>query len=408
MLARALASTPLCDTGRVTFLDSLEALVREEAVVWGFLSAVVLVLVLTPAAAWLAPRIGAVDDPGLSDRPRVHDRPLPRIGGLAIVVGILVPAAFFIDLDGPYGGILLGTALVSLLGLVDDIRGLLPRAKMLGVVAIACVPVVGFDVVFEGLSLPLFGNVDFGSLAVPLTVLWIAFLANLVNLIDGLDSLAAGIVSIAAVSFAILAMSFERANAAALAAIVCGATLAFLRHNYHPARIIMGDTGSLALGFVLACVAVQGVLKTAASVALVMPLLVLAVPILDTSFVVLKRLKYRRPPWAADHNHFYHRFMRIGFSQRRTAAYLHLWAALVSAWAILIRFVPPRPGGEWDLRNSLVVGAVGLVVVAASVWMVYTLEILKARHLRALGLGRFAAPELEPEAADQALAAGRR
>jgi UDP-GlcNAc:undecaprenyl-phosphate GlcNAc-1-phosphate transferase len=393
----------------VTFLDSLEALVREEAVVWGFLSAVVLVLVLTPAAAWLAPRIGAVDDPGHSDRPRVHNRPLPRIGGLAIVVGILVPGALFIDMDGPYGGILLGTALVALLGLADDLHGLRPKWKMLGVVLIALIPVWGFDVVFEGISLPLFGNVEFGNFAVPLTVFWIAFLANLVNLIDGMDALAAGIVSIAAFSFAILAMSFERADAAALAAIVCGATLAFLRHNYHPARIIMGDTGSLALGFVLACVAVQGVLKTAASVALVMPLLVLAVPILDTSFVVLKRLKYGRAPWAADQNHFYHRFMRIGFSQRRTAAYLHIWAALLSAWAILIRFVPPRPHGEWDLKNSLIVGALGLVVAAASVWMVYTLEIIKARHLRALGLGRFAAAEdLPEETVDQALAAGRR
>ena len=112
-----------------------------------------------------------------------------------------------------------------------------------------------------------------------------------------------------------------------LAAIVCGATLAFLPHNYHPAKIFMGDSGALALGFVLATMAVQGVLKTAATIALVAPLLVMAVPILDTSFVVLKRLKYRRPPWGADHNHFYHRFMRIGFSQRRTAAYLHVWAA---------------------------------------------------------------------------------
>jgi UDP-GlcNAc:undecaprenyl-phosphate GlcNAc-1-phosphate transferase len=398
----------------VTFFDSLEALFSEEAVVWGFLAAVVLTLVLTPATAWLAPRIGAVDDPGHSDRPRVHDRPLPRIGGLAIVVGILVPAAYFIPLDGPYGGILLGTALVSLLGLWDDIWGLRPKHKMIGVLLIACVPVVGWNLVFEnsqvlfeGIDLPVVGNFDFGRFDVFITILWIAFLANLVNLIDGLDALAAGIVSIAAVSFAILAMSFGRADAAALAAMVCGATLAFLRHNYHPARIIMGDTGSLALGFVLACVAVQGVLKTAASVALIIPLLVLAVPILDTSFVVAKRLKYGRKPWAADHNHFYHRFMRIGYSQRRTAAYLHLWAALLSAWAILVRFVPPRPGGEWDLRNTLIVGALGLVVFATSVWMIYTLEILKARHLRVLGLGRFA-PEEDVSEPSEPVAAGRR
>ncbi len=116
----------------------------------------------------------------------------------------------------------------------------------------------------------------------------------------------------------------------------------------------MGDTGALALGFVLAAVAVEGVMKTAATIALAAPLLVLAVPILDTSFVVLKRLKYRRAPWSADQNHFYHRFLRIGLSQRRTAAYLHAWAALLSAYAILLRFVPPRPNGIWDLGNTLI------------------------------------------------------
>ena len=384
---------------RVTFLDSLEALVREGTVVWGFVSAAAIVLLLTPAVTWLAPRVGAVDDPTRSDRPRVHQRPLPRIGGVAIVLGILVPGAILLRPDGAFLGILIGTALVAVLGFVDDVRGISPSVKMAGVVAIALIPVLGWDVTFDGFSAPLLGTVDFGALAVPLTVLWIAGLANLVNLIDGMDALAAGIVSIAAFSFAVLAVSFGRLNAAALAAIVCGATLAFLRHNYHPARIIMGDTGALALGFVLAAIAVQGVLKTAASIALVMPLLVLAVPILDTSFVVLKRLKYRRPPWNADQNHFYHRFMRIGFSQRRTAAYLHLWAALLAAWAILVRFVPPRPRGEWDLENALVVAGVGVLVLAASLWMVYTLEILKARHLRVLGFGRFATREEEREAA---------
>jgi UDP-GlcNAc:undecaprenyl-phosphate GlcNAc-1-phosphate transferase len=373
----------------VSFPESLETLVGEGKVVWGFLSAIAIVLALTPATAWLAPRIGAVDDPGESDRPRVHSRPLPRIGGLAIVLRILLPAAVFIRPDGPYHGILIGTGLVAVLGLVDDVRRLRPSTKLLGVVAIALIPVVAFEVTFERISLPLLGSLEFGVFAAPLTILWIAFLANLVNLIDGMDALAAGIVSIAAFSFAVLAASFGRVDPAALAAIVCGATLAFLRHNYHPARIIMGDSGALALGFLLACVAVQGVLKTAATIALVAPLLVIAVPILDTSFVVLKRLKYRRPPWGADHNHFYHRFLRIGFSQRKTAAYLHLWALLLAAWAILVRFVPPRPRGEWDLDNALIVAAVGVLVVAASVWMVYTLEILKARHLRVLGFGRW-------------------
>lgn len=391
----------------MSFPDSLRALVEDSSALWGFLVAVGIVLVATPLVSAIAPRIGGVDDK--TDRPRVHTRPVPRIGGLAIVAGILIPMAIFMNLDGAYLGILIGAALAALLGLVDDIWNVKPSVKLLGMVLIALIPVVGYDVVFHGFGLPLIGNVDLGWTAYPLTIIWIAALANLVNLIDGMDALAAGIVSIAAFCFAVLAVSFGRNEAAVLAAIVCGATLAFLRSNYHPAKIFMGDSGALSLGFVLATVAVQGVLKTAATIAVVAPLLVMAIPILDTSFVILKRLKYRRPPWGADHNHFYHRFLRIGYSQRRTAAYLHVWAALVAAYAILLRFVPPRPFGNWNLENSLIDAACGLVVLAASIWMIYTLEILKSRHLQVLRGRAAREPEEErEEAVEQVLSAGRR
>ena len=367
--------------------DSLRALVEDGSVAWGFILAVTIVLLLTPVTAWLAPKIGGVDRGG--DRPRVHTKPVPRIGGLAIVIGIMVPTLLFVDLDGPYPGILIGTACVMLIGLIDDTRGLRPGPKALAVIALALIPVLGWHLRMNHLNLPLIGSLNLGWASYPVTVLWIAFLANLVNLIDGMDGLAAGIVAIAAGAFALLAVSFGRSDAAALAAMVCGATVAFLRSNYHPAKIFMGDSGALALGYLLAAIAVQGVLKTAATIAFAGPLLVMAVPILDTSFVVLKRLKYRRPPWGADHNHFYHRFLRIGFSQRRTAAYLHLWAMLLAAYGIMLRFVPPRPGGNWNLMHSLIAAGVGIGVLGASAWMVYTLEILKGRHLRAIGLGRF-------------------
>lgn len=390
----------------MSFPESLHALVGGGAALWGFLSAAAIVLLATPLVGRLAPRIGGLDD--AADRPRVHTAPVPRIGGLAIVAGVLVPAGIFLRPGGAYLGIVIGTACVAALGFVDDVRGMRPSVKLLGILLFALIPVVAFDVVIQRVTLPLIGDHDIGWVAFPLTLLWIAALANLVNLIDGMDSLAAGIVAIAAFAFAILAASFGRADAAALAAIVCGATLGFLRHNYHPARIFMGDSGALALGFLLATLAVEGVLKTAATIALAGPLLVMAVPILDTSFVVLKRLKYRRPPWSADHNHFYHRFLRIGFSQRRTAAYLHVWAGLLAGYGVLLRFLPPRPRGEWDLSNSLVVAGLGVLVLAASAWMVYTLEILKARHLQALGLRR-RAPDGEPDPLERAVtASGRR
>lgn len=383
--------------------ESLRGLVEDGSVAWGFVLAAAIVLLLTPVTAWLAPKIGGLDTGG--DRPRVHTKPVPRIGGLAIVIGILVPALLFVDLDGPYPGILLGTLGVAAIGLVDDTRGLRPGPKMVAVVALTLVPILGWHLRMTHLNIPPFGSVSLGSASYPLTVLWIAFLANLVNLIDGMDGLAAGIVAIAAGAFALLAESFSRGDPAALAAIVCGATLAFLPRNYHPAKIFMGDSGALALGYLLAAIAVQGVLKTAATIALAGPLLVMAVPILDTSFVVLKRLKYRRPPWNADQNHFYHRFMRIGFSQRRTAAYLHLWALLLAAYGVMLRFVPPRPLGVWSVRNSVIATVVGVGVLAASMWMIYTLEILKARHFRAIGLGRFVrgtrAEEAPPETEDE-------
>src|SRR4051794_35717730 len=399
----------------MSFWDSLRGLVEHGSVAWGFVVAVAVVLLLTPVTAWIAPKIGGVDTGG--DRPRVHTTPIPRIGGLAIVIGILVPALIFVDLDGPYPGILIGTACVALVGLVDDTRGLRPGPKLLAVLALALIPVLGWHLKMDHLSVPVIGPVNLGWGSDPLTILWIAFPPHLVNLIDGMDGLAAGIVAIAAGAFALLAVSFARVEAAALAAIVCGATLAFLRHNYHPAKIFMGDSGALALGYLLAAIAVQGVLKTAATIALAGPLLVMAVPILDTSFVVLKRLKYKRAPWGADQNHFYHRFMRIGFSQRRTAAYLHLWALLLAAYGIMLRFVPPRPFGVWSVHNSVIAAVVGVGVLAASVWMVYTLEILKARHFRAIGLGRFVretadevrtqTPAEEEEAVARAVGGGR-
>ena len=392
----------------MSFADTLDALADETGVAWGLLVAVLLVVVLTPLVARLAIRLGAFDVPG-RDRPRVHTRPIPRIGGIAIAVGILVPALVFVDpRNGPLEGILIGIPIVAAIGLYDDVRGLSASRKMLLVLAAAAIPVIGYDMEFRRIGLP-FASFDVEPwLGIPLTLLWIAIVANLVNLIDGMDALAAGIDAIASAAMCVLAMSFGRVEAATLAAIVCGATIGFLRHNYHPAKIFMGDTGSLTLGFVLGSLAVEGVLKTPATIALAAPLLIMAVPILDTSFVVAKRLKYKRAPWAPDQNHFYHRFMRIGLSQRRTAAYLHLWAAVLAAYAMLLRFVPPRPLGEFDTGNALICGVAGLFVLLGSIYMVYELEILKARHFSVLGLRRQPPEVEEPEAAvEELMHAGR-
>lgn len=391
----------------MSFSETLSALVENGAVLAGLAIALVIALVATPLAGRLAAVAGGVDAGG--DRPRIHTAPTPNTGGVAIVLAIAVGSLIFIDLDGSMKGIFVGLPLVAAVGLLDDRRGLRPRIKLLSLTAIALIPVLAYGLTFDRVTLPVLGDGDLGWVAYPLTVLWIVLVTNLVNLIDGMDALAAGIVAIAAATLALMAVSFGRIEVAVVAAAVCGATVGFLWHNYHPAKIFMGDSGALSLGYLLAALSVEGLLKTPATITLLAPLLLIAVPLLDTSFVVLKRLKYRRPPFGADHNHFYHRFLRIGFSQRRTAAYLHLWAAALAAWAMLVRFVPPRPSGDWDAGNSLVVGATGLAVVLGSVWMIYTLEILKFHRLDRVRLRRTrpAASEAEIRAeVEQDLATG--
>jgi len=187
-----------------------------------------------------------------------------------------------------------------------------------------------------------------------------------------------------------------------LAAIVAGAALGFLIHNFHPASIFMGDCGALLLGYLLGCAAVQGSLKTNALIALVGPLAILAVPFLDTGFVIARRLKYGRAPWSADAHHFHHRMARIGFSQRRTVLYLYAWTFLLAGLAVAMRFIPYSDNhGSLDLAWSLVMAALFLLVLAASVYLVVVLEILKLKRLRAWQLRRADPDTTEHEIVEQ-------
>ena len=219
-------------------------------------------------------------------------------------------------------------------------------------------------------------------IGVPLTIVWIVAVMNMVNFLDGLDGLASGVCAISGTTFAVLALSLGKVDAAVLSAVVAGACLGFLRHNFFPARIFMGDSGALVLGFTLASVSVAGLLKTASTVVLFLPLLVLAVPIIDTSFVVLKRLKYRQPISVADRSHLHHRFINIGFGQRRAAATMWAWTACLGAAALATRFVPFREGGIWHPWETLAVVAIAFGALAFSVYVVYLLEIVKLGNPR--------------------------
>jgi UDP-GlcNAc:undecaprenyl-phosphate GlcNAc-1-phosphate transferase len=215
---------------------------------------------------------------------------------------------------------------------------------------------------------------------VPLTIVWIVAIMNMVNFLDGMDGLAAGVAAIAGFTFAVIALSLEKPDAAVMSAIVFGACLGFLRHNFYPARIFMGDSGALLLGFVLAAVAVQGVLKTAATVALFFPLLVLAVPIVDTTFVVVRRLKHGERVFEGDQAHLHHRFLRRGFSQPRAALTIWAWCLTLAAAALATRFLPVHPHGDWRVWPLVGAAAIGLVALGISIYVVYVLEIVKVAN----------------------------
>jgi UDP-GlcNAc:undecaprenyl-phosphate/decaprenyl-phosphate GlcNAc-1-phosphate transferase len=355
-------------------MDELDAL-------WAFLVAAVVAFAVTPPVARLATRMGVVHQPRERD---LHDQPVPGLGGLAILAAVLVAALLFMPSGQETRGIILGAIGIVLVGVVDDTRpgGLHPAVKLAGQFAAAAIPVFS-EVRVENVTLPFIEPLDLGDWGYPLTLVGIVAVMNVVNFTDGADGLAAGVCTIAAATFAIIALSLDRDAAGILAALTAGAAVGFLWHNFHPASIFMGDAGSNLLGLLLACVAIQGVLKTAAVVALFFPLLILAVPALDATFVVAKRIKYGRPVYSADRWHFHHRFANIGFSQRRTVIYLYGWTLSLAALALAMRFVPySEDDGTLHAGWTLVILAFAALALAASVYLVVVLEILKFRRFR--------------------------
>ncbi|MBN1528669.1 MAG: undecaprenyl/decaprenyl-phosphate alpha-N-acetylglucosaminyl 1-phosphate transferase, partial [Thermoleophilaceae bacterium] len=314
-------------------MDELDAL-------WAFLVAAALAFAVTPPVAAFARRVGAVHEPRARD---LHDKPVPRLGGLAILLAVVVAGVLFLPDERSTRAILLGAVAIALIGALDDYlpSGLPPLVKLAGQFGAAAIPVFAGDVRVENVTVPFIDPFQLGDLgSYALSLVGMVAVMNVVNFTDGADGLAAGVCTIAAATFAVIALSLDRDQAGVLAALTAGASVGFLWHNFHPASIFMGDAGSNLLGLLLACVAIQGLLKTTAVVALFFPLLILAVPAADATYVVAKRIKYRRPVYRADAAHFHHRLARIGFSQRRTVLYLYGWTLSLAALALAMRFVP--------------------------------------------------------------------
>ena len=306
-------------------------------VMLAILVAFVVSIALTPFVKRLAVKVGAVDVPG--EARRVHDHPIPRMGGLAIFLGFIVSTLLFADITQEVRGILIGSIIIVITGVIDDIVSLRAWTKFL-IQILAAVIAVLHGVVINVVSNPnVFSNQEaivLGWVAIPLTVLWIVGITNSVNLIDGLDGLAVGVSTISCVTILVVALLVSEPNVALIVAALAGACIGFMPYNLNPARIFMGDTGSLLLGYVLATVSVLGLFKFYAIVTFVVPVLALAVPLSDTLFAFCRRILHGQSPFHADRGHFHHKLMDLGLNQKQAVAILYAISATLGLGAVVL------------------------------------------------------------------------
>jgi UDP-GlcNAc:undecaprenyl-phosphate GlcNAc-1-phosphate transferase len=336
----------------------------------------------TPVVRWIAVRVGAIDQP--SDR-KIHPKPTPTIGGMAILVGTLVGmgVAYLIPSfravfreSSELQGALFAALAITFVGVVDDLRTLSAPAKVAGQVLAAGLLILN-SVELLFFWFPTQGVISLGSdLAVPLTVAWVLLMVNAVNLIDGLDGLAAGTVAIAAIAFFVwvfvtpATFPTSSSTAALLSAIVAGAALGFLPYNFYPARIFMGDSGSMQLGVLLAAATISGVGRTiqpsrgdiaAFSIPVVIPAIVLAVPLADVALAIVRRLRRGRPIFAPDKEHIHHQLRNIGLTHRRAVLIMYFWSVLLAGAALAVALVRGRVINAFTIVGALAVIAATLV-----------------------------------------------
>jgi hypothetical protein len=306
-----------------------------------FIIALVAAYLLTPAVKTLALRVGAVDRPNAR---KVHTHIVPRLGGLAIYIGFMAAVLICLPLRHELIGLLLGCTAIVALGIWDDICNIPAKVKLIGQIIAACIP-IAFGIQIDWLTNP------FGTLwvlpeiiAVPVTVFWITGFTNTVNLIDGLDGLAAGVSFIASISMFLMACSMGQEVPALLIAAMAGAALGFLQYNFNPAKIFMGDTGSMLLGYTLSVAAVFGLVKTAATVALVVPVIALGLPILDTVFAIVRRRMSGVPVFQPDKGHLHHRLLALGLSQKQAVLIMYCVSVALGIVALFVASVGYKTG----------------------------------------------------------------
>ena len=292
-------------------------------------------ILLTPLVKKLAFKIGAVDAP---NHRKVHARIMPRLGGLAIYFAFLIGYIFLkvtTGLETEYGtAILIAATIIVITGVIDDMREISAKAKMLGQFAAALIVVFVGGIQIEVINLPFGGTIDFGLLGIPLTILWIVGITNAINLIDGLDGLAAGVSTIACITLAVMAMIMGNGFVIAMASILAAASLGFLLFNFHPAKIFMGDTGALFLGFMISVIALLG-FKNVTIISFIIPIIMLGVPISDTFFAIVRRLRTGKKWSDPDKSHLHHCLLNQGFTHRQTVLIIYGIAAMFGLAAII-------------------------------------------------------------------------
>ena len=286
----------------------------------------------TPAVSVLAYRIGAIDVP--RDNRRMHKKPTPRIGGLAIFAGFVISSLVFCDLRPELVAIYLGGLVIVAVGVIDDIFRINAWIKLAAQIGVALIA-VSQGVVVEFVN--FFGTyISFGAFSVPITVLWIVGLTNAINLIDGLDGLACGVSAICSTSLLFVMILKGEFYVAILTAIVVGSCIGFLPFNSNPAKIFMGDTGALFLGYTMAVISVSGVFKLHTVISFMIPLSIFGLPIFDTAFAFLRRILHGKSPFTADRGHLHHRLIDMGFNQKQSVRILYAICGILGASALLV------------------------------------------------------------------------
>ncbi|RFU68312.1 undecaprenyl/decaprenyl-phosphate alpha-N-acetylglucosaminyl 1-phosphate transferase [Peribacillus saganii] len=288
-------------------------------------------IIITPIVKKFAIKIGATDKP---NHRKVHQKIMPRLGGLAIYISFIIGLLILNPYNASAIPIIIGSVIIIVTGVLDDLFELSAKIKLLGQVAAALVVVVAGGVQVDYINLPFDGQIHFGIFSIPLTIIWIVGVTNAINLIDGLDGLAAGVSSIALIT--ISAMAFLKGDIFVLsvALIVLGSTLGFLVYNFHPAKIFMGDTGALFLGYIIAVLSLLG-FKSTTMISLIVPVIILGVPISDTFFAIIRRIVHKKPLGAPDKSHLHHCLLRVGFSHRQTVLLIYAIAALFGVAAVI-------------------------------------------------------------------------